>query len=219
MELEGRARQSLGTSSDAVHRMVVNALDARGIRGDVVLDVGCGTGSLRESLGSRFDRYIGVDAVRFEGLPADVEFWHSNLDDGHVPLTDGVADVTTAVEIIEHLENPRQFVRELVRLTKPGGWVIVTTPNQLSFLSLLTLLVKQRFSAFQDTHYPAHLTALLEIDLRRIGMECGLEDIAMQYSLHGRVVLTGRHYPRVLAKLAPRACSDNMLLIGRKSLA
>ena len=35
------------------------------------------------------------------------------------------------------------FVRELVRIVKPGGVVIVTTPNQLSALSLLTLLVRR----------------------------------------------------------------------------
>ncbi len=87
-------------------------------------------------------------------------------------MPDEAADVVAAVETIEHLENPRAFVRELVRLVKPDGWVIVTTPNQLSLLSLITLLIKHRFSAFQDVHYPAHLTALLEVDLKRIAAEC-----------------------------------------------
>jgi len=80
---------------------------------------------------------------------------------GGIPLTDSSADVVSAIEVIEHLENPRAFMWKLVRLTKPEGWVIVTTPNQLS---LLTLFVKHRFLAFQDVDYPAHLTALLEID-------------------------------------------------------
>ena len=83
-------------------------------------------------------------------------------------LADQFADVVAAVEVVEHLENPRAFCRELARIVKPGGWVVVTTPNQLSLLSLLTLVVKQRFSAFQDVSYPAHITALLETDLRRI---------------------------------------------------
>ena len=54
------------------------------------------------------------------------------------------------METIEHLENPRAFVRKLVRLAKPGGWVVVTTPNQRSLLSLLTLMTKGKFSHFQD---------------------------------------------------------------------
>jgi hypothetical protein len=86
----------------------------------------------------------------------------------------------------------------------------------LSLLSLLTLVVKRRHSAFQDVHYPAHLTALLEVDLRRIAAECGLAEVAVEYTLQGRVVLTPWHYPRALARLAPRLCSDNLLLVCRK---
>jgi len=107
-----------------------------------------------------------------------------------------------AVETIEHLENPWAFMRALVRLARPGGWVIVTTPNQLSALSLITLLAKRRFSSFQDGHYPAHRTALLEVDLRRIAGECALENPEIGYSHSGRVPLTGWHYPAGLARLS-----------------
>jgi hypothetical protein len=65
-------------------------------------------------------------------------------------------------------------------------------------------------------HYPAHLTALLEVDLQRIAAECGLADVAVEYTLQGRMVLTPWHYPRALAGLAPRLSSDNLLLAARK---
>jgi 2-polyprenyl-3-methyl-5-hydroxy-6-metoxy-1,4-benzoquinol methylase len=139
-----------------------------------------------------------------------------DLDSGRTPLPDGYAEVVVSAETIEHLENPRAFMRELVRLVKPGGWVVITTPNQLSLLSLMTLLVKHRFSAFQDVHYPAHITALLEVDLKRIAVEVGLSDVALAYSLSGRLVLTPWHYPKLLARLFSRQLSDNVLLIGRK---
>jgi 2-polyprenyl-3-methyl-5-hydroxy-6-metoxy-1,4-benzoquinol methylase len=154
--------------------------------------------------------------VRYEDFPAEAEFTQVDLDTGRVSLPDASADVVAAVETIEHLENPRAFMRELVRLAKPGGWVVVTTPNQLSLLSLLTLVTKQRFNAFQDTHYPAHLTALLEVDLRRIATECGLLSVSVMYSKHGRVAFTPWHYPGFLSNIFPRALSDNLLLIGRK---
>ena len=54
-------------------------------------------------------------------FPSDGEFITADLDAYRVSLPDGVADVVAAVETIEHLENPRAFLRELVRLTKPGG--------------------------------------------------------------------------------------------------
>jgi hypothetical protein len=94
--------------------------------------------------------------------------------------------------------------------------VVVTTPNQLSLLSLLTLLSKRRFSAFQDSHYPAHRTALLESDLQRIATAAGLADLDVAYSQRGRLPLAGAHYPVSLARLFPRALSDNLMVIGRR---
>lgn len=214
--LETRARQSAGASDHAIYSMVARALDERRACGELLVDVGCGTGNLWPYVRQRFARCIGVDAVRYEDLPDEIEFSRADLDAGLAPLPDDCADVVAAVETIEHLENPRAFVRELARVAKPGGIVVVTTPNQLSLLSLLTLVFKRRFAAFQDVHYPAHLSALLEADLRHIAAECGLRDAEIAYSRQGRIVLTPRHYPEFLSRLFPRALSDNLLLIGRK---
>ena len=217
--LERRARQSLGSSSDAIYAMVLAGLDARAAAGGRLVDIGCGGGALWRVLGHRFSSYRGVDAVRYDEFPPDVEFRHADLDRGNWPIGENDADVVVAVETIEHLENPWAFVRALVRIARPGGWVLVTTPNQLSLLSLATLIVKRRFSAFQDGHYPAHRTALLESDLRRVASECGLEDVDVAYSHHGRLPLTPWHYPTLLARWFPRALSDNLMLIGRKPRA
>jgi SAM-dependent methyltransferase len=214
---EQRALASRGTSGLAIYKMVETALGRRRAYGGCVIDVGCGTGNLYHFLGVKFDRYAGVDLVRYAGLPEEVDFTCSELNSGSIPLPAEMADVVVSVETIEHLENPRAFMRQLVRLAKPGGWVVVTTPNQLSLLSCMTLLLKQRFAAFQDVHYPAHLSALLEVDLLRIGAECGLSDLSVEYSLQGRIVLTAAHYPAFFGKLSPRLFSDNILLIGRRS--
>ena len=214
--LEARARQSLGSSSDAIYLMVARELEARGIAGGTLVDVGCGEGGLWRVVSSRFSRYYGLDAVRYENFPGDGEFRAIDLDAPEWPMTDGVADVVAALETIEHLENPWAFMRRLRTLAKPGAWVIVTTPNQLSALSVMTLLVTRRFSAFQDAQYPAHRTALLECDLERAAREAGLEPVERAYSLHGRLPLTAWHYPRPLARLFPRALSDNLMLLARR---
>jgi 2-polyprenyl-3-methyl-5-hydroxy-6-metoxy-1,4-benzoquinol methylase len=214
-DVRARACQSQGGSDDAIYRMVAGVL-AEHQSGGTIVDVGCGVGNLWPFVHQQFKDYIGVDVVRYEYFPSDAQFIQVDLNQGMLPLPSNTVDVLVAVETIEHLENPRFLVREMVRLAKPGGWVIVTTPNQLSLLSLLTLVVKRRFSAFQDVHYPAHLTALLEVDLMRIAAECGLSDVAIIYSKDGRIVLTPWHYPRFVARIFPRALSDNLLLIGRK---
>jgi len=215
-EVEHRARLSLGTSHDAIYRMVRDALAARDVRSGRLVDVGCGSGSLWPIVADRFDRYCGLDAVRYDGLPREAEFYPVDLDAAVWPLADAEGDVVAAVETIEHLENPWAFVRALAGIVVPGGWVVVTTPNQLSGLSLVTLLAKRRFSAFQDAHYPAHRTALLESDLHRIFNAAGLRDLEIRYSHSGRVPLTPWHYPIGLARLAPRRLSDNLMIIGRK---
>lgn len=211
-----RARRSGGISAGPIYRTVIAAMAARHSGRGVLLDVGCGTGALWLHAEHLFDRYVGADVLRHEGLPAELEFCPVDLDAQSLPLPDGCADAVAAVETIEHLENPRAFVRELMRLTRPGGLVLVTTPNQLSLLSKLTLLFKNQFNAFQDGCYPAHLTALLETDLRRIAAEAGLVDAAIVYTGRGRLPGAPWHYPALLSRIAPRALSDNILLVARK---
>ena len=217
MDVEERARQSQGGSSDPIYQMVAKSIAQRN-SGGVLVDVGCGSGRLWSFVGDRVDRYLGVDVIRYDGLPEAIEFISFDLDSGKVFLADGSADLVCAVEVIEHLENPRAFVRELVRLAKPGGFVIVTTPNQLSLLSKLTFVLKNQFNAFQEAPglYPAHITALLEIDLIRIFTESGLSNIQINYSNVGRMPFTPWHWPKSLG-LGDRSFSDNILCIGQKS--
>lgn len=216
MEIESRARQSRGISNSAIYSMVAGAIGGNGAQGQLLLDVGCGTGSLKQAVDGLCARYLGVDVVRYDALPGDTAFVQFDLESGKVPLPDGVADIVTAVETIEHVENPRALVRELARLVKPGGAIVITTPNQQSLLSLLTLVVKGTFSAFQDVHYPAHLSALLSIDLLRIAKENRLLDSQIHYSHQGRLAFTPFHYPAFLSQAFPRWCSDNVLLFARK---
>ena len=215
-DVEARARLSLGTSAEPIYQTVAALLAERSANG-VLLDVGCGTGNLGRAVGGRFTRYVGADVVRYEGFPADSEFRFIDTATGRVQMDDGVADVVAAVETIEHVENPRAFARELTRLCRPGGWVVVTTPNQLSLLSKLTLVLRHEFNAFRAGSYPAHLTALLEVDLRRIAGECGWTDVTIRYTGAGRMPGTGRHYPRGLSRLLSRALSDNVALVARTS--
>jgi 2-polyprenyl-3-methyl-5-hydroxy-6-metoxy-1,4-benzoquinol methylase len=214
--VETRARQSLGTSGEAIYALVESVIAERHRGGGVLADIGCGTGILWRRLHQRFDRCRGVDAVRYEGLDGGIQFTAHDLDQPGIPLPDGCANVVVAVETIEHLENPWAFLRELTRLAASGAWVVVTTPNQLSLLSKLTLVLKQSFNAFQDASYPAHRTALLEIDLRRIAAEAGLGEIQVRYTLEGRLPFTGAHYPRAVSRWFPRGCSDNVLIVARK---
>lgn len=213
--VESRARATGGTSSEPVYRLVARTIAERHPGGGTIVDVGCGRGDLWDHLRGHFDRYVGVDVVHYEGFPDNGTFCKVDLDAGRAELADGAGDVVAAVETIEHVENPRAFVRELARLARPGGLVVVTTPNQLSLLSKFGLVLKNQFPAFQERPglYPAHITALLAEDLMRIARECGLADPAIRYTGSGRIPGTPWRWPGILGG---RAFSDNVLLEARR---
>lgn len=219
--VEERAKVTRGISVAPVYRMLAEAIDERGLRPEVLLDVGCGRADFYPFARDRARRYVGVDVLRHAGFPENLELVQVDLETGRVPLPDGFADVVVCAETIEHVENPRALARELSRLVRPGGWVFITTPNQLSGASLLCLLARGQFQWFQEFpgSYPEHLSALLEIDLIRIARECGLADVDIMYSGSGRVPFTPRHWPAPLqakrGSLA-RLFSDNILVCGRK---
>jgi 2-polyprenyl-3-methyl-5-hydroxy-6-metoxy-1,4-benzoquinol methylase len=211
-----RGLQTLGTSEDSIYTAAARLLRDRGARG-VLVDVGCGIGRFLEFASDITTDYVGVDVVRHPALSPDARFFRADLDNDKIPVPTASADAVAAIETIEHLDNPRAFVRELARITKPGGWVVVTTPNQMSVLSLLSLITKGRFVAFQDDYYPIHRTALLPVDLLRIAADAGLERGELAYTESGRIPLTAAHYPAALSHLFPQALSDNVLMIARRA--
>jgi cyclopropane fatty-acyl-phospholipid synthase-like methyltransferase len=77
---EAKALQSLGSSSEAIYEMVARALRSRGISGGTLVDVGCGSGGLRPYVAHQFSRYIGVDLVKYDGFPLELEFYQVDLE-------------------------------------------------------------------------------------------------------------------------------------------
>jgi len=62
---------------------------------------------------------------------ANVEIRRGDLS-GTLPYGDAEFDYVTCVEGLEHIENPQQAIREFARVLKPGGHLVVTTPNILN---------------------------------------------------------------------------------------
>jgi 2-polyprenyl-3-methyl-5-hydroxy-6-metoxy-1,4-benzoquinol methylase len=210
-----RALASQGQSNQAIYLGVSRLIADRSGK---TLDVGCGQGNFHNYLDLTQHQYIGVDIVRYPGFPEHTEFIQSDCDSCQIKLPNNYAETVCCIETIEHLENPRAFVRELVRITAPGGKIAITTPNQLSLLSKLTFLFKNQFNAFQESPgcYPAHITALLEIDLIRIATECQLADIQIHYTDDGRMPGTSLAWSHSLG-FKGRLFSDNVILIATKN--
>jgi len=66
---------------------------------------------------------VDISTVMLASLPAHIEGLQGSLE--AVPSPDDNYDIAFSVEAIEHSPNPRAAVAELIRVTKPGGWVIL----------------------------------------------------------------------------------------------
>lgn len=175
-----------GISNNSIYWMIVKLISLHQLKGDV-LDFGSGVGNLTRILlehGS-FSSITAIDMLeRPDQLTESVRWISADLND-EITISDQLFDLIVAAEIIEHLENPRFVTREIFRMLKPGGTVILTTPNNESLRSYIALHVRGHYVAFGDTCYPAHITALLKKDFLRILQEAGFADISFYYSDYG----------------------------------
>ncbi len=104
-----------------------------------VLDIGCGGGILSESL-ARSGAYVtGIDlSVRalkiaklhaLEGGVKNLEYVESSAE-ALAAQKPGTFDIVTCMEMLEHVPDPALVVEACARLTKPGGWVFMSTINR-----------------------------------------------------------------------------------------
>ena len=111
---------------------------------DVVLDAGCGSGRVfQHRLAGRVRRVVGIDVT---GEPRG----NANIDDaakgdlGALPLRDASFDLIVMSHVAEHLVEPEAVFRELARVLRPGGRLLLLTPNRWHYVALGARLLPHR---------------------------------------------------------------------------
>lgn len=120
-------------------QLVFNELSKEKLRGKKVLDAGCGTGIFSKRAYEAGSMVTSLDIG--QNLLNEVKKkCKAKLVIGSVtslPFGDACFDVVISTEVIEHTENPKKAVSELARVLKPGGILVITTPNKIWKWALL----------------------------------------------------------------------------------
>lgn len=114
------------------------------------LDLGAGQGALSEALKLRGFEVTAADINTAQFRASGVMCAKLDLN-RPLPFAGGGFDLVLAVEILEHLESPRAFLREIFRVLRPGGLAVVSTPNITSLPSRVLFLATGCFDLFVPT--------------------------------------------------------------------
>ncbi len=100
-----------------------------------ILDIGCGVGQVVATLTLEGFEAHGVD-VSAPNIAKTHSFTDRCLlyDGGRLPYPDGYFHRVGALNVVEHVQDPEDFIREAVRVCALGGQVILSSPNFLRFL-------------------------------------------------------------------------------------
>ncbi|MEA2372953.1 MAG: hypothetical protein QOH12_3347 [Solirubrobacteraceae bacterium] len=165
-------------------------VDECGSPGAEILDVAAAQGNLTIALAMRGYRVTWndlraelADYVRLKLGDAQISFCPGNVFE----IQAGPFDIVLATEVIEHVAHPDEFLRQLARLVRPGGYLIVTTPNGGYLRNELP-----RFSDFGDPSVfeasqfkpdaDGHIFLLHPDELDSLGRAAGLELVRVVHS-------------------------------------
>lgn len=120
-----------------------------------VWDIGCGQGAFSKLVLEAGYNVHAIDGdiqqCRVSGIPCDSLDLNDVAQVEHFIRAQGSrSDVTVALEIIEHLRNPWAFMEFCADMTKPGGYILLSTPHIESIYSRLLFLRTGQFLMFQD---------------------------------------------------------------------
>lgn len=160
-------------------------VDAR--PGEIVADVGCESGYMAAILVTRGCHVICIDIdpallelARQRIGPDRAEYIVSDIQ--AIQLPDASVDVAVASEILEHLPAPEVGLRELIRITRPGGRIFLSVPNESLILAIKRVLRAMRLTRLlgplSDELAIGHVQVFRKRDLVRL---CQTHGVAIQH--------------------------------------
>jgi SAM-dependent methyltransferase len=164
------------------HRLALRYLgDVAGRR---VLEIGCGVGEFTRLLAERGATVTGADISRVavDQARREVAAFPSATalvaDICALPFASASFDLVVSLETIEHSPDPRSALAELVRVTKPGGRLIVSCPNYHGFIGLYRVAMRIVGRRFTEGGQPINKwTTLIGTALRLKRLGCRIQAV------------------------------------------
>jgi SAM-dependent methyltransferase len=188
------------TALRATFRCLLRNMQKRGMTGGDLFEVGCGYGYLLDEARSYFRRRVGTEcspeaASHARATGADV------FVGGVEQLAiDALFDCAVAIQVIEHIYEPGRFMKQLVAHIKPGGYVVLATPD---LGGALRKLMGRSWPSFK---VPEHVLYFDFNSLQKLMREVGLAKISRLPYPHafplGLIAAKfGLSLPRALARI------------------
>jgi SAM-dependent methyltransferase len=156
----------------ATFKCMLRNLVRRGLTGGDLLEVGCGYGFLLDEARPWFRRRTGTEysqAGAARARETGAEVFVGGID--QLPR-DARFDLAVAIQVIEHIYEPVTFAEDLVRHIKPGGYVVLATPD---IGGALRKVMGVRWPSFK---VPEHVVYFHFHSLQKLMIGAGLIDIA-----------------------------------------
>lgn len=171
-----------GTQEAAVDLLVRHVAPTRG-----VLDLGSGSGALLARLRERgfadlhgVEREIEVFGMPESPVPEEASFAALDLNGEFASHYARRFALIVSSEVIEHLDAPRDFLRQVWQLLEEGGHVLLTTPNVASWVGRLRFLVLGELRWFDADcyHRLRHVSPITDTQMRAMLAELGFDVVA-----------------------------------------
>ena len=193
----------------AVHEFVASWISAHVDRGLKVCDIGCGSGAMSQRLLDCGYEVIGLDHDLSDFQPRTIKTLRGGIAENQETLSRlGPVECAVALEVIEHTENPIEFLQELKRTRIPN--ILMSFPNLHEIHNVLYFCRRGEFSWWNpDSYYSVgHITLLTDWLFERHCDYVGLDIVEKQYLDLFRPKRTRAFFAYLLARLISNSKVD-----------